>query len=1007
MRLRNLTALLLVAAFILVLFPSTQADRVDRLSAVELENLLAGITRDEDSYAAYRESDEVRAAAPATQDVTLYDDVLAFDYDEDTVQFTFTVQNAGLYNLAFEYLPQTMGNTNIIFGFLLNDELPFTEAGNLGLARMYRYLLDGEDRDENFVWDGTTFRDEFQIDMLGNHTNPGMIEIITVWQDYRAIDRESLFVEPFMIYLPAGEHTLTIISPSAPVYLRNIRMAAPRVIPTHAEYEAQHAGYQLFDGSALKYEAELAAWTNSIFIAPGIDLSSPNTTPYSARNMLLNVYGGMNWDLPNTSATWVVTAPQSGFFNLGMRYRQNFNHGAYSHRQLLINGEVPFAEAQSLNFRPGEGFRVFNFDYPIFLNEGENTITLNAVLGDSAPAVHLLREVLYDMNHLYRRIMVLTGPVPDPHRDYNLQHTVPGLIDGIYDEQTGRRTGAGLNHIRDNISTIIDLVSLDGTGAGVSQMRRAVENIDAMIAHPERITRRARLDIFRSGISELGLVLTNMQGQPLLLDSLMLSGTSGERLPGAAGFGAEVVHRFNRFLASFGMNQHHRDDPDARVVRVWMDAGVTGREQFQVLLEMIAQDFMPNNPGIVIQLDLVAGAVIEATLAGRGPEIALNQGSASPVNFGMRGALRDLSTFPGFEEMRGDFHPEAFVPFAYEDRIYGIPERMDFVMMFYRTDIFAEAGLQAPNTWEELTTTVLQRLRHQNMDVGVGHLGLLASPTTASVFTNLLFQNGGHIYSDDLMTTALDTQVAYEAFMTAVQFYTDFRMPREYDAFSRFRTGEMPMVINSYTFYNFLTMAAPEIAGLWRMVPIPGTPRDDIAPGFIDRSQPVTGMASVMFDHIRDPEAGWAFMQWWASAEVQAQFGLRQEALLGPGGRYTPANLNTFELLPWGPAELHQLHTQLAFVRAVPEVPGSYYVPRALNSAFTLSVVDGEDPRRMLLEWNGHINRELERRRNEFNFDPSGSPHYIAERDVIGTLEELGYPGGIHRIEPVRGFARG
>ena len=116
-------------------------------------------------------------------------------------------------------------------------------------------------------------------------------------------------------------------------------------------------------------------------------------------------------------------------------------------------------------------------------------------------------------------------------------------------------------------------------------------------------------------------------------------------------------------------------------------------------------------------------------------------------------------------------------------------------MLFYRTDIFAELGL-----------TVLQQ---NNMTAAVGNLPDMATSVSGSAFITLLYQMGGQMYTDDQLTAALDTQVAYEAFRTAVEFYRDYGFPREYDFMNRFRTGEIPLGIAPYATYNNLTGAEP------------------------------------------------------------------------------------------------------------------------------------------------------------------------------------------------------
>ena len=69
-------------------------------------------------------------------------------------------------------------------------------------------------------------------------------------------------------------------------------------------------------------------------------------------------------------------------------------------------------------------------------------------------------------------------------------------------------------------------------------------------------------------------------------------------------------------------------------------------------------------------------------------------------------------------------------------------------------------------------------------------------------------------------------------------FYELYKLPLlAFNPQNRFRTGEMPLVINNYPFYNILEVFAPEIGkrGKWGFTLVPGTMRED---GTIDRTIP-------------------------------------------------------------------------------------------------------------------------------------------------------------------------
>ena len=71
-----------------------------------------------------------------------------------------------------------------------------------------------------------------------------------------------------------------------------------------------------------------------------------------------------------------------------------------------------------------------------------------------------------------------------------------------------------------------------------------------------------------------------------------------------------------------------------------------GRDQANVIRSLIDTSFAKEHPNIRVELKLTAGDVLlKATLAGIGPDVALNVDSSLPVNYALRNAVLDLSGF--------------------------------------------------------------------------------------------------------------------------------------------------------------------------------------------------------------------------------------------------------------------------------------------------------------------------------------------------------------------------
>ena len=214
---------------------------------------------------------------------------------------------------------------------------------------------------------------------------------------------------------------------------------------------------------------------------------------------------------------------------------------------------------------------------------------------------------------------------------------------------------------------------------------------------------------------------------------------------------------------------------------------------------------------------------------------------------------------------------------------------------------------------------------------------------------------GGQLYTDDKTATDLKSVEAYHAFREYTRYFSDYALPLSFDFFNRFRSGEMPLAIADYTEWGRLEYAAGEIRGLYAMAPIPATDGN--------RSCAATNAqgAVILADSDRIKEA-WTFLKWFTSPQMQTEYGLRIEALLGSAGRYQTVSDEVMSNLAWLPEELEVLLEQKALSVPIEQVPGSYYTQRNLTSAFRNVVISGGNEREMLDKYSSMIDRELQRK---------------------------------------------
>ena len=216
--------------------------------------------------------------------------------------------------------------------------------------------------------------------------------------------------------------------------------------------------------------------------------------------------------------------------------------------------------------------------------------------------------------------------------------------------------------------------------------------------------------------------------------------------------------------------------------------------------------------------------------------------------------------------------------------------------------------------------------------------------------------------------------------------FTMYSLPYTYDFANRFRTGEIPIAISPYTSYNQLVIFATEIAGLWDFTTIPGMLQDD---GTINNTAVSTVAGVVMLTGTDNPEGAWRFIDWYTDEEFQADYCNELVALLGEAGMNPTANIAALEELPWSSFEYKSLRAQFDALTAVPNYPGSYIIGRYTNFAFLSAYNEKASPSEALLGYINAINKEISRKREEFNLETLEIGQTLAEKRADQALAIL------------------
>ena len=932
------------------------------------ESLVTGMNRD-DTYASYfdRHSD---AAYPKQEIVINAKDYKSLSKDEEGIdsgaevkefqgeadvlvwqnhggkaEYEFEVPETGLYNLEMFYYTIKGNNTVIEFAMQLDGEYPFSAAKTFTLDRYWM--------DESAI----------EQDSRDNDIRPGQTEYDT-WVTYPIKDKEGLFNNPYFFYLEKGKHTLTLTGIKCNVGLKTFTFKNYDAVP-----EYQKPTQEDLDGTPALTEDNFIG-TKTIFVQGEGSLYKSASTLYATNDRTeclvspshptkqrYNTMGQATWKKATQSATWEFTVPKDGYYSFNFKVRQNEMRGFFSNRRVYIDGKVPnqyFDDVMfpysnnwySQSILDGEGDEVY-----IWLEGGKkHTLTMEAIPGDIGEIMQRLDDIVYELSYYYRRILMITGPKPDEYTDYRVDDAIPNLIseferivDALYEEKA-------------NIEKL-------GSGSEASTLETTAVVLKRCIKKPDDIPTTA--STIKDYVASLSAWMRDYRDQPLEIDYFEVKTVHETASRVRGNFFENLVFGFNAFIGSFFEDYNNiSENADGTSLKVWVGLA---RDQAMAIKEQCDSDFNVSHDGITASINLVVGGILEATLAGKGPEISLFTGGDFPIQLAARDLLVDLTKFPDYDEVVKRFSPNLTTLYTYRDGVYGLPIEHSFPMMFYRTDILAELGIEEPpETWDELIG-MIKIFQRSYLDVG---LVTPAAVTTGSVFdagdtfVMLMLQRGLNIYNDDLTATNFDQEASLEAFKMWTDFYNVHALDQTYDAFSRFRTGEIPILIQNYTFYNQLSVSAPEIKGLWDFTVVPGTPQED---GTVNHTCNSASSGALIFNKVSNQNAAWEFIKWFTETDTQVEYGRTIEALMGPLGRFATANMEALQQLPWSTSEIAKITAQMKQTNEVPIIPASYATTRHVKNAFRSVVNEGSNARYALTSYNRDINAEITRKNQELS----------------------------------------
>ena len=804
-------------------------------------------------------------------------------------------------------------------------------------------------------------------DQNGNDIKPSQEEVSNVNVSAYFSDYMGYVTDPYQYYLEAGDNYLTISSIKEFLYIESLEVCEVQNTVDYEQYlnnlKLQGITPQNTEKYSYRIEGEACSTTSSPTLYPITDRTCSNTYPYSPKSTKLNSIGGESWKVLGDWIIWEFDVPEDGFYNISMRVRQNLVRGMYSHRMVYIDGEIPFNELKSTVFSFSSewqnvtlGSNESNMPYDIYLEAGHHEIKMEVTLGAYGELIEELEAVTQELSELYLNIIKYTTASPDTNRDYGLTKksdlrlnerlaAAKATLESI-SKEIARLSSENSDQIDEKGDGEI---YKDGRSDKTGVIDTMVEQIDTFLAKSTKITKQ--LGSFSTNISSLGTLLSDLREFPLTIDYLVVYSAHSdyEMQEANEGFFKSTWNAIVSFYYSFRIDYSEIGSADVEKdenleeleIEVWM---TLGRDQANVIRKLIDNDFSKkayniNGRDVHISVNLKltgTDVLLKASLAGVGPDVAINVDSGLPVNYGLRHASLDLAGAYGEEYW--DFVSENFLPstirqFTFNGATYAVPEKQNYMMMFVRTNIMeqlygAEWESFVPETWDDVRSIMTDLQTNQlQFYLPVNDAGASA---LNPAFVTMLYQNGGQLYSDDAKETGLLEPVAMDTFEYWTDFYTKYSFPKYASFINRFRSGEMPLGISYYEMYNTLAVFAPEIRGEWAFYPIPGTEitienaendayhlSDSYPYTVVDHTSVASGTAAIIIEKnaLADEDVkwgAWEFLKWW-TGEAQDEFGKEMEGILGSSARHATANYNSFIQLAWPKADQQQLSLQWGY----------------------------------------------------------------------------------------------
>jgi ABC-type sugar transport system, periplasmic component len=874
-----------------------------------------------------------------------------------TVELEIDVPQSAVYYMSFDYIGNSDSILPVEAGIMINDAYPFYEMRQQKLESQWAAKADKV------------------YDSYGNEV-VSMPDKVYDWQNKYVQDSTYRYTQPLGIELEQGKNKISIALNEGTLLLGNLFLTAKPQVPQYA------GGETAAGGGFIEIQAEDFLYRNDSAIHATCEFD-PDLFPYQAGNRVMNTVDATSFGKGGQEVTYGFNVQQAGNYYIAFHYSQGDKADFPVFMNVKIDGKLPNTAFQNHAFAYEKKYEMYTMvdsdkkKISVPLEAGQHTISMQISMEPIRQSLEIIEKIMGQVNDLSLEVTKVAGTNKDKYRDFSLETYIPGIGDtmrGWADELNQVMEDARVYNPKKN-----KIAAYSSVKIAENQLRSLAKKPDELIY---------RIDELATSTSSVNQHLANLidslNGNDFALDSIYLyQEDATKQLPKNKNIFTKIWLGIVRFFTSFGDQAYSSTNTNPEHLQVSVNRS---RQHLEIMQLLINEQFTPQT-GIEVDLSLMPDQtkLVLANASGDSPDVATGVNYSIPFELGIRGALKDLTEFSDFADVAERYNAGLIMPYVIGDKIFALPETMNFQVMFYRKDILDKLGLEIPQTLEDVQA-MLPDLQMRGLNFYYPTARTVGMKTFLDT-TPILFQSGGNLYDGAIDKAILTSEENVEGFTTLTNLFTIYNLPKDVPNFyQHFRNGDYPIGISDFGNYNMISNAAPEIDGSWGVALIPGVKNAD---GKVMRYSSAGAEATFLFESTPEREQkAWEFVKWWSSAEVQAEFGQRLQITYGDEYYWNTANAEAFAQLPWDSDDKEVILEQLEWTLEAPRALASYMVERELSDAYNLVVLGAKSAsvRESLDDAQKSVKRETQRKLEEFGYMENGE---MVKEYEVPTVEKV------------------